>query len=68
MLYTHKSCDFISICLTRMHTLSLSLFVNSRDYLRDHPYLVREDTASYLTMWCVNLEMEEVHVHVQYVL
>ena len=30
----------------------------SRDYLRDHPHLVREDTASYLTMWCVNLEVE----------
>ena len=32
----------------------------SRDYLRDNPHLVREDTASYLTLWCVNLEMQEV--------
>jgi cell division cycle protein 37 len=31
----------------------------SRDYLRDNPHLVCEDTASYLTMWCVNLEMQE---------
>ena len=30
----------------------------SRDFLRDHPHLVRGDTASYLTMWCVNLEVE----------
>ena len=28
--------------------------------MRDNPHLVREDTASYLTMWCVNLEMQEV--------
>lgn len=30
----------------------------SRDYLRDHPHLVCTDTANYLTMWCVNLEVE----------
>ena len=40
--------------------LSLS-FSPSRDYLRDNPHLICEDTASYLTMWCVNLEMQEVH-------
>ena len=34
----------------------------SRDYLRDNPHLVREDSASYLTLWCVNLEMQEVSV------
>ena len=32
----------------------------SRDFLRDNPQLVCTDTASYLTMWCVNLEVQEV--------
>lgn len=31
----------------------------SRDYLRDHSYLVCTDTASYLTMWCINLQVQE---------
>lgn len=30
----------------------------SRNYLRDNPHLVCEDTGSYLTMWCVSLEVE----------
>ena len=30
----------------------------SRNYLRDHHHLVCEETASYLTMWCVTLETE----------
>ncbi|CAI8029761.1 Hsp90 co-chaperone Cdc37 [Geodia barretti] len=39
----------------------------SRDYLRDNPHLVREDTASYLTLWCVNLEMQEKQALVEVV-
>ena len=31
----------------------------SLGFLRDNPHLVCEDTASYLTMWCVTLEVEE---------
>ena len=34
----------------------------SRDYLRDNPHLVCDETASYLTLWCVNLEVEEVGI------
>lgn len=33
----------------------------SRDYLRDHPHLVGEETASYLTIWCINLECQQKH-------
>ena len=31
----------------------------SRDYLRDNSHLVCEETASYLTLWCVNLEVQQ---------
>lgn len=31
----------------------------SMTYLRDNPHLVCEDTASYLTMWCVTLQVEQ---------
>ena len=37
----------------------LSSYDDSREYLRDRPDLVVEDTASYLTMWCVTLQVEE---------
>lgn len=32
----------------------------SCDFLRDNPDLVCTDTANYLTMWCVNLEVQDV--------
>ena len=44
-----------------MNTVLLHL-PRSSDYLRDHPELVRVDTANYLTMWCVNLEVQEVYM------
>lgn len=37
----------------------LSSYEDSQDYLRDRPHLVCEETASYLTLWCVTLEVEE---------
>ena len=37
----------------------LSSYDDSREYLRDRPHLVTEETASYLTMWCVTLQTEE---------
>ena len=40
------------------HYGMLSDYDDSRDYLRDKPHLVCEDTASYLTMWCVTLQVE----------
>ncbi len=40
------------------HLGMLSDYNASRDYLRDHPHLVCSDTASYLTMWCVNLQVQ----------
>ncbi|XP_028409108.1 hsp90 co-chaperone Cdc37-like isoform X2 [Dendronephthya gigantea] len=34
---------------------------DSKDYLLQNIQLVGEDTANYLTLWCVNLEVEEKH-------
>lgn len=32
---------------------------DSKEYLLENPHLACEDTANYLTYWCVNLQMEE---------
>ncbi|KAG0719971.1 Hsp90 co-chaperone Cdc37 [Chionoecetes opilio] len=36
-------------------------FDESRRFLMDHPELACEDTANYLVVWCINLEMEDKH-------
>jgi len=33
----------------------------SRRFLMEHPHLADEDTANYMVIWCINLEMEEKH-------
>lgn len=33
---------------------------DSQKYLSDNPYLVCEETANYLVIWCIDLEVEEV--------
>ncbi|XP_015599600.1 hsp90 co-chaperone Cdc37 [Cephus cinctus] len=33
----------------------------SKKFLQDNPQLVCENTANYLVIWCINLEMEEKH-------
>lgn len=33
---------------------------DSKEYLLQNMQLVTEDTANYLTLWCVNLEVEKV--------
>lgn len=38
----------------------LRRYDDSKKYLQDHPDLVCENTANYLVIWCINLEMEEV--------
>lgn len=38
----------------------LKKYDDSKKFLQDHPYLVCENTANYLVIWCINLEMEEV--------
>ena len=37
----------------------LADYSSSSDFLRDNPDLVCDETASYLTMWCVTLQVEE---------
>ncbi|CAG5132104.1 unnamed protein product [Candidula unifasciata] len=34
---------------------------DSKQYLTEHPYLVCEETANYLVIWCIDLEVEEKH-------
>ncbi|XP_026472400.1 hsp90 co-chaperone Cdc37-like [Ctenocephalides felis] len=34
---------------------------DSKKYLQEHTHLVCENTANYLVIWCINLEMEEKH-------
>lgn len=38
----------------------LRKYDDSKTFLQEHPYLVCENTANYLVIWCINLEMEEV--------
>lgn len=33
---------------------------DSQKYLSDNPHLVCEETANYLVIWCIDLEVEEV--------
>ncbi|CAG9814122.1 unnamed protein product [Phaedon cochleariae] len=45
----------------------LRKYDDSRMFLKSHPHLVCEDTANYLVIWCINLEMEEKHELMQHV-
>lgn len=38
----------------------LRKYDDSKRFLQEHPQLVCEDTANYLVMWCINLELEDV--------
>lgn len=38
----------------------LRKYDDSKRYLQEHPHLVSEDTANYLVIWCINLEMRDV--------
>ena len=35
---------------------------DSQKFLEDHLELVCEETANYLVVWCIDLEMEEVRI------
>ncbi|CAG4966135.1 unnamed protein product [Parnassius apollo] len=39
----------------------LRKYDDSKKFLLDHNQLVCEETANYLVIWCINLEMEEKH-------
>ena len=38
----------------------LRKYDDSQEFLLEHPELTCEETANYLVIWCINLEMEEV--------
>lgn len=42
------------------HFGMLRRYEDSRQFLKSHHHLVCENTANYLVIWCINLEMEEV--------
>lgn len=39
----------------------LRKYDDSQEYLLQHPHLTCEETANYLVIWCINLEVEEKH-------
>ncbi|KAK9888743.1 hypothetical protein WA026_000970 [Henosepilachna vigintioctopunctata] len=43
------------------HFGMLRKYDDSKAFLRSHNHLVCENTANYLVIWCINLEMEEKH-------
>lgn len=45
----------------------LSRWEDCRKYLLEHPNLCCEETANYLTLWCLNLEIEEKHSLMEHV-
>ena len=46
------------------HFGMLSDYNDSEDYLRKNTHLACEDTANYLALWCINLEVQEViYIH-----
>lgn len=46
---------------TLKHYGMLRRYDDSKNFLKQHPHLICEDTANYLVIWCINLEMEEKH-------
>ncbi|XP_065224585.1 hsp90 co-chaperone Cdc37 [Planococcus citri] len=39
----------------------LKRYDDSKRFLLEHPHLTCEETANYLVIWCINLEMEDKH-------
>lgn len=39
---------------------------DSQEFLLQYPQLACEETANYLVIWCINLEVEEVSTCIQY--
>lgn len=45
----------------------LKKYKDSQEYLQKYPHLVCEDTANYLVIWCIELQIEGVRsVRCQY--
>ena len=38
----------------------MSKYDDSQEYLIAHPHLVCDETANFLVLWCIDLEIEEV--------
>jgi len=49
------------------HYGMLAKWEDCKSYLLEHPNIVCEDTANYLAIWCLNLEMEEKSTLMQHV-
>ncbi|CAL1297929.1 unnamed protein product [Larinioides sclopetarius] len=42
-------------------------YEDSKNFLREHPHLACEETANYLVLWCIQLEVEEKHQLMEHV-
>ncbi|GFQ78347.1 hsp90 co-chaperone Cdc37 [Trichonephila clavata] len=42
-------------------------YEDSKTFLREHPHLACEETANYLVLWCISLEVEEKHQLMEHV-
>ncbi|GIY19253.1 hsp90 co-chaperone Cdc37 [Caerostris extrusa] len=42
-------------------------YEDSKNFLREHPHLACEETANYLVLWCISLEVEEKHQLMEHV-
>ena len=40
----------------------LKRYDDSKKFLQENQQLVREDTANYLVLWCINLAVEDVRI------
>ena len=45
----------------------LKHYEDSKQYLTENPDLVCDDTANYLVVWCIDLEIEEACVTVLFI-
>lgn len=46
----------------------LRKYDDSKAFLQQHTQLACEETANYLVIWCINLEMEEVRISIDFFL
>ncbi|KAM4675706.1 hsp90 co-chaperone Cdc37 isoform 1-T2 [Discoglossus pictus] len=58
----HKHKTFVEKNIKELkHFGMLHRWDDSQKYLSDNPHLVCEETANYLVIWCIDLEVEEKH-------
>jgi cell division cycle protein 37 len=68
LLMTHFKAKFIDENKSKVkHFGMLKHYEDSKHYLQENSQLVCEDTANYLVVWCIDLEIEEKHELMEHV-